>query len=222
MESSQELLSSIIQILGSTVNLGLPTEIKADLLFQIYIFSLIIQAARDANGSISYEDVFGNTNSNFIFRSKPGYIYSNKHAYTHANIIFPNKEPLEVHMGVRVLGKSKVLHECDIAVIYKKEAISCRENKYHPSSSKIIVAVECKFYTKNLDLDLARSFMGLSLDLSVKVNNFFVTNSTSDSVNKLLQSSKRDWEHNIVPRNINDVDRLCNLFQKSFEGYKAL
>jgi len=221
MTINRDLLDQVISNIRESINIKLTSSDKTDLLYQAYIFSLVVVAAKDAGASVRYENVLNRTPKDFIFRAKPGYIYSIRHPYTYAIVEFPNKPSLEIHMGVRVLGKSKVLHECDIAVIFKNEADACRLHNYHPQSCKIVLAVECKFYTNNLDLDLARSFIGLDSDLSVKEGSYFVSNSSSDSVNKLLNARKKLWEHNIAPSHTNDVIRLLNLFQKTFEGFKA-
>lgn len=221
MTINQNLLNQIISNVASATNVNLRISSKVDILYQAYIFSLIVTAARNEGAIVRYESRQSATPRNFIWRAKPGYIYSNRHEYTYAVIEFVNKPILEIHMGVRVIGKSKVLHECDISVIRRTEALSCYTNAYHPQSSKIILAVECKFYTNNLDLNLARSFIGLDSDLSIEQGSYFVSNSSSDSVNKFLNNRKKLWEHNIAPNYPNDVTRLLNLFQKTFEGFKA-
>jgi len=155
-----------------------------------------------------------------VFRTSPGYIFSTAHAYTHAIITFPNKPPLEAHVGVRVVGKSRVLHECDVAVIEQAEAETCRQRQVPPRSSKVLIAVECKFYSTPLQLYLARAFLGLASDLSVK-EAIFVTNTSSDSIEKLLSGRAQKWEHKLTPSSAKEVLRLKHEFQNAFKTYKA-
>jgi hypothetical protein len=188
-------------------------------LFEAYAFSIVLMAARAEGANVTYRDVFGNPAQNLIFRSSPGHIYSRIRPYTHAVISFLGKDPLEAHIGVRVAGKSGVLHECDVAVIDQAEADTCRFQSVPPRSHKILIAIECKFYATTLQLGLGRAFIGLTTDMSAK-KTFFVTNTSSDSVERLLTGRKRDWERNVVPASNLEVTRLTNTFQQCFRNYK--
>ncbi len=220
MNSSAELLIEIRKVLGTAISPSLSTFSNTSDIFEAYVFCLIIQAARVEGATIYYRDVHGNTPTTFVFRTSPGYIYSTVHTYTHAVIEFPNKPPLENHIGVRVVGKSGVLHECDVAVIEQAEAETCRRSTVPPRSHKVLIAVECKFYTTLLHLNLARAFIGLTTDIS-NGNRFFVSNTQSESVERLLSNRKRDWEHNLTPRATIEVDRLRHKFQDAFHHFKA-
>ena len=50
---------------------------------------------------------------------------------------------------------------------------------------------------------------------------FFVSNTSADSVEKLLAHKRRKWEHEIVPSRLVDVARLKNLFQEVFKNFKT-
>jgi hypothetical protein len=136
-------------------------------------------------------------------------------------IEFSNKPALEAHIGIKIAGKSVVLHEADIAVLDRADAENCRRNFVSPRSSKVIVAVECKYYSSALQLHLARSFIGLVSDISSK-DPFFVTNTSATSVEKLLSHRVSHWEKDISPAcSNNEVDRLLYSFRSSFKNYKA-
>ncbi len=220
MTINKVLLNEIQSILGSSISPSLSAASAGSDLFEGFVFCLAIQAAKTEGAAVYYSDVSGNIPKSFVFRTSPGYIYSQMHQYTHAVIIFPDKLPLETHIGVRVVGKSGVLHECDVAIIEQAEAEMCRQRKVPPRSSKVFVAMECKFYSTTLKLDLARSFIGLLSDISPK-ESVFVTNSSSSSVEKLLSARKKKWEHNVIPSSTNEVSRLQHLFQDAFKNYKA-
>jgi len=215
-----DLLNQIANTFGSTVSSSLTSASDTSDIFEAYVFCLVLEAAQTEGAIIIYRDVIGNTPANFIFRTSPGYIFSTNQNYTHAVILFPDKTPLEVHVGVRVVGKSGVLHECDVAVIEQSEAETCRQKQVPPRSSKVLIAVECKFYSTPLQLHLAREFIGLTTDLSV-TKPIFVSNSSSDSLEKLLSGRARAWEHNLVPSATVEVMRLRHKFQDAFQTYKA-
>jgi len=214
------LLTQIQATLGAAISPSLTTASDTSDIFEAYVFSLVMEAARTEGASITYRDVFGNTPSVFVFRTSPGYIFSRNQPYTHAIIAFLNKPPLETHVGVRVVGKSGVLHECDVAVIEQAEAETCRQRQVPPRSSKVLIAVECKFHSTPLQLHLARAFIGLTSDLSAS-ESVFVTNSFSDSLEKLLSGRGKDWEHNLAPNALVEVMRLRHKFQDAFQNYKA-
>lgn len=220
MNNQEELLDQISNILGSTISPGLSTSSNTSDIFEAYVFCLIIQAAKIEGATISYRDVNGISPTTFVFRTSPGYIYSTIHPYTHAVIEFPNKPPLEAHIGVRIVGSSGVLHECDVAVIEQVEAETCRRGMVPPRNTKVLIAVECKFYTTSLQLHLARAFIGLTTDIS-NSNRFFVSNTQSDSIERLLSKRNRVWGHNLTPSASLEVDRLRHKFQDVYQNFKA-
>lgn len=223
MPIDPEFLNEIQSSLESiTPNLTMSDD--ASDVFEAYIFSLVIRAARNEGATVSFQDFFGNTPSTFVFRTSPGYISSRERPYTHAVIEFPGKPELEAHLGIRIEGLSRVLHECDVAVIYKDEADTCRQNpNIHPRHSKVIMAVECKFYSTMINLNLVRSFVGLISDIS-KEDRFFVVNvplDTPGSVQTFLSRHAKGWDHNVIPSSNNSLNRLIASFQNVFKNYKA-
>ncbi len=101
---------------------------------------------------------------------------------------------------------SHVMRECDVAVIEQSEAETCRRQQVPPRSHKVILAVECKFYSTPLHLHLAREFIGLTSDFHSKTESLFVTNSYSESVERLLTARRKTWENNIKPRVNNSLE----------------
>lgn len=220
MTIAQDLLAQIQATLSSAISPSLTTASDTSDIFEAYVFTLVVEAAETEGAAITYRDVDGNKPPVFVFRTSPGYIFSRNRAYTHAVIAFSEKLPLEAHVGVRVVGKSGVLHECDVAVIEQAEAETCRQRQVPPRPSKVLVAVECKFYSTPHQLNFARAFIGLTSDLSA-TQPLFVTNSSSDSLEKLLSERGRIWEHNLTPSASVKVMRLRHKFQNAFQDYKA-
>jgi hypothetical protein len=189
-------------------------------LFEAYVLTLIVEAARLEGGTVSYETVDGTAVTQFYFRTSPGHIYSTRHPYTHAVIDFGTRPPLEVHLGIRVAGKSQVLHECDVAVLDRAEARECRRNRTEPRSRTLEISAEAKFYTTSLQLNLARSYVGLVTDLSVSFP-CFVTNSTSASAMRLLAARKERHWYDRVMVGQSSTDLLRSFFATAFHHYKA-
>jgi hypothetical protein len=231
MAIEDELLAEIQTTLGSSITPSLRRSDPSGI-FEGYILSLVLKAAvrMGARNPIQYEDVNGNTPAIFEFRTSPGYIASTARLYTHAIIEFPDKPVLEAHIGVLVEGESGVLHECDVAVLTREEAVRCRGESrlawsgspaiwVSPSTAKIVLSVECKFYRRaNLDIDLARSFLGLTSDMSSKCVKYFVASTSSNSVEVLLNSKGKSWYSNILP-GVVGTEMLQGSFQKTFENF---
>lgn len=220
MTQESTLISQIESTLGKAISPATLRLSSASDIFEAYVFSLLIEAAIMENARVSYRDVFGNIPTTFVFRTSPGYIFSRVRPYTHAVLAFQKVPPLEAHIGVRIVGKSGVLHECDVAVIDQAEAETCRQRRVPPRSSKVLIAVECKFYSTPVQLSLARAFIGLVSDLSTE-RTVFVTNTASESLEKLLSKRRKNWEHNVVPTSLVAVSRLRHQFQEAFKNYKA-
>jgi len=220
MAINDDLLKAIDTALGSAVAPGLSTSSAISDLFEAYIFGLVVKAAQAEKGNVEYYDVHGSVATTFVFRTSPGQLFSAAHPYTYASIEFPGKELLEAHVGVRVAGKSTVLHELDVCVLTHAEATTSRLYHVPPRSRSLELAIECKYYTTNLALGLARSFIGLDTDLST-TECFFVSSNSSESVEALLTSRARKWDSKILPANSRNVERLRNAFQIVFQRYKA-
>lgn len=216
------MLTQIQAVLGPAISAAPVASSALPDVFEAYVLTLLLRAARDEGAQVAFRGRDGSVATSLLLRTSPGYIYSNAKNYTHALIEFAGRPALEGHTGIKVAGKSGVLHEFDVAVLDRAEAENCRMNNVSPRSSRIIVGVECKFYSSALQLHLARGFVGLVADISTK-NPFFVTNTSSSSVEKLLSHRvKNGWEKDITPTCMNsEVDRLVNAFRNSFKNYKA-
>ena len=225
MDPNQELIDAIEQSLGHAVSPGISTSTAAYDLFEVFIFSLIVEAARNLSGTVQFRNIgdppTAPFNNQFTFRTSPGNIYSTAHKYTYARISFPQHDALEAHVGIYVTGVSRVRHECDVAVLKAVDAENCRANNVHPRSSDLWLATECKFYASQLGLDLGRSFLGLVTEIH-RNSRFFVSNSSSPSVEKLLAHHKMRWQVDVVPDNAYIVNRLRTSFEEVFQNYRAV
>lgn len=220
MTSSADLLNQIRATLGSAVSPSHTSSSDVSDVFEAYVFALVVEAARIEGASIQYRNVDGSPTSAFVFRTSPGYLHSRRHNYSHAVIEFENKPTLEAHLGVRVAGQSTVAHECDVSVLWATEAQMCRNDRVLPRSMSVEIAVECKFYTTPVPLNLARSFIGLGADLTAN-HCYFVVNTSSVNAERLLARKGKHWNTTVIPSNGYEVQRLRNTFQTAFANFKA-
>lgn len=219
MPVHDDLIRAIEAIVADAESVGYADPGSTNDVYENYVWTLALQAASYHDATISYQTVDGATTTSLVFRTAPGAIYSSNSQYTHAVLSFPDCPPLEVHVGVRITGKSRVLHECDVAVIDGDEADLCRREQVHPRASKVLIAVECKFYTTAIQLHLGRGFLGLTNDI-LRKDRYFVTNGASTSVNKLITYHQTEWEFGVLPKT-RAADALVHSFARAFRNYRA-
>lgn len=213
------LLTAINGALGGISSTITAASSGADV-FEGYVFSLVLEAASAEGATVTFRNRDGGVPSTAIFRTSPAHLYSNAQNYTHALISFPGVPLLEAHTGVYLSGRSRLIHEADVVVLDSSEADQCRDNSVPPRSFACLLTIECKFYSGNISLALGRGFVGLCTDLSAD-EKFFVTNSGSISVEKLLTHRRLKWTSQLRPSQTIVVDRLRNEIQAVFKDYVA-
>jgi hypothetical protein len=215
------LFDEILAALNGLAPANLAATSAGNDLYEGYAWALVIEAARREGADVSFRTNTGSAPTTYFFRKSPSSIFSTLHPYCHAEIAFQNCPTLEAHVGVYVAGRSQVEHECDVAVLHKSEADLCRQRAVHPRSSKLIVAVECKFYINaNVGINLGRSFLGLLSDI-YSGERFFVSTKDSSSVKKLFAKHNKEYELGLSPL-VPDIEvRLRGGFEKAFRDFKA-
>ena len=158
----QSMLSEIQTLLGQVATTAISSSSAGDDVFEVYAFSLVLEAARREGADIQYENVSGAFQGTCTFRTSPGHIWSERRPYTHAVLSLTGKPSLEAHLGVMLQGSSGTPHEADIAVIPRSEGLTCRLNRAEPRASTALLTIECKFYTTPLPLGMGRGFVGLA------------------------------------------------------------
>jgi hypothetical protein len=217
-----DLMNAINGALSASITPSLTVGSKGDDLYEAYVWSVVIRAARNRGAAIEFKDRNGNdVVTTFYFRTSPGELWWGSNDYCHAEIRFPGCPALEAHVGIYVGGRSQVRHECDVAVLYKDEANICRTKHVLPRASKVELAVECKYYINSTPgLSLGRSFLGLCDEIQ-KPNRFFIATSHSTSVAKLLPKHTRDCNLHFNPVWQRDVDVTRAVFETVFERFIA-
>lgn len=219
MTVRDDLIAEIERIISAAANVGYADPVATNDVYENFVWALCLRAAAAQGALITYQTVHETQASTLVFRTTPGAIYSTSKNYTHAILDFAGCPELELHVGIRVTGRSRVLHECDVAVVDGFEAQLCRLNQVHPRASKVHIAAECKFYTSALQLFLGRGFLGLTSDIYRK-ERYLVTNSNSSSVTKLVSHHQSEWDFGVFP-GATQAEALYHRFARAFRNYKV-
>ena len=218
------LIASIESALTASISPLLTSPSHGGDLYELYIWSLVVDAARAEGAIVDFRNVHGAlVTSDFVFRTSPGRIFSTLQPYTHARISFERCPVLEVHLGIFIAGKSKVIHECDVAVIYADAAETCRMEHVHPKSTQLLLSAECKFYVQStMGVGLARSYLGLVSEFKHTHRDcYFVAVSESNNVERLFVHHQKDWETGVAPNDVKSrPQRLKAAFEKTFRNFK--
>lgn len=187
--------------------------------YEGYVLSLAVLAAAEVGAHVEFHTVKGAATRDLVFRTSPGEIWSTRHDYTHALVSIPKVPPLEIHIGVKVEGASRVAHECDVLILWAAEAEYCRRTRCLPRTKYCVAAAECKFYGPPPPLGAARGFEGLCVDLGkVGKKAVLVTNGQNASSVTYLKKRRRAWEQNMVP-GAAQVDALKKKFRDALRDH---
>ncbi|MFD8864038.1 hypothetical protein ACFV1F_06545 [Streptomyces sp. NPDC059590] len=186
--------------------------------YEGFVFSLVVSTASKWGAQVRYEDVHGNTVQDLLFRTGPGQLYQKTKPFTHAVIEFDRAPALEAHVGVRIQGGSGVLHECDVVVLQADEAALSRREGIAPRGTKCLLAIECKYYTTHLGIELARNFEGLHADLRAQ-HELFVSNTSAPNVLRYLSARKREYEPLVAPSSPDRVQEVRSQIRRAFKSY---
>ncbi|MBT0768739.1 hypothetical protein KIH74_07365 [Kineosporia sp. J2-2] len=169
---------------------------KNDDLYEAYLWCLVLQAARRRGYTdIEILDRHGATPKDVRLRRGPGRL-SVVHQYTHAVLKLPPRQSetglclgadeLEVHVGVRVRGRSGVLHEADVLVLPARIARQRRTDREDPHWCDPYVVIEAKYYSDKISLSLGRGFSGLMSEL-LRARGIFASTVPNPKIRDLLE-----------------------------------
>jgi hypothetical protein len=220
MPIPDELVNAISEAVGTLVGLGAITASADSDRFEAYVWSLVVAAAIAEGASVNYKNPAKVPVTDLLFRTSPGSISTKLPAFTHASIAFPGKPELEAHVGVKVQGKSRVPHECDVVVLPAAEVDTCRLKNAHPRHSAVVIAAECKYYYSNLPFRLSREFLGLCKEMRA-IDLYFAVNTSKESVEKVLAYYRCHCETLVFPSGAGS-ETLLHAFRKAFRDFKRL
>jgi hypothetical protein len=213
----EDLLEDVASVLGPAVGPTFRNPAAVWDLFEVWVFSRLLEAARVEGYTIDFRDVHGAAPPEFIFRTSPGRI-AGAHPYCHAVITHPGVQAMELHQGVFVQGVSKTPHECDVVLLLQTVAAESRRRGIEPGCRGVEIAVECKFLAGQVRLHMLREFIGLCAELGRKPV-WFATNSTSGSLQAVLTRHKLQWEDEMGP-GLAATQRLVHAFRTLLDHLK--
>lgn len=217
MPLNPQLLADI-QATLATLSRQYSSRARNSDIYELWVLSQVCAAARDRGATVRFLDGHGNPVRHLFVRTSPGQIFGPGANFSHALIEFPNSPPLEGHIGIYVEGRSRVVHECDVAVLSQADANHCRQNSVHPVRSKLELGVECKYYSSRLGLDLGRSFLGLSEEMKVGSMGF-ASNAQSNSLDRIFKTHRLNWWHDLDPSNPTEIAQLRAWSSEIFKRY---
>lgn len=192
MPTLADLRTAVDTLLGlpatsSVLRLNSNTRERA---FEAYVFSLLIQAVRQAGGTVGLQGVTSGANPNpVVFRGAPGYMGSRAQDFCFARCNLHGKE-FEIHVGVIYVGSSGATHEVDVSIYDRSAADTVRGSPgLQPGARRLRAAFECKFYDSQLGTALGRAFVGLVSDCGQLKAKKFVTNGQSQGLARYFSKS---------------------------------
>jgi hypothetical protein len=224
------LLSDIAGLLPLALDPAYATRAATNDLYEVVSFCLVVQAAEDADGNVTFKDGDDRVVTSLCFRTQPQYI--SKGPYTHALIEFDGKLPLEAHIGIYVSPKSLEPMECDVSIVHKSEAdffrnhsnrpIKNRGKRKGPDGLKVLIAVECKYWENDLNSLVSYACIGRFKSLAAKHRHIVVANRSKSAGRKILEGlGSYVWQPEILPAKISAIRRFRGLLTQEFMDYHA-
>lgn len=187
-------------------------------LYEASLLPICIAAATDAGGSavLTYDGT--NPATALRFRMSPGNLWSSDICYVRVTFSDTPKA-LEIHLGVYVVGKSKVAHECDVALIDSMEAERSRLLRVHPRNSKLIYAIEAKHYSRSPGIGIGRGFLGLTQELVAKKCSLVFPSTSSATLSGLIATKDSQVYSELLP-GTNAARRLQSHIDQAIRNWK--
>lgn len=187
--------------LPTTMTASGPKPTAGNDLYEAYLFGLVVEAARAVGYKVSFHTALGPAASLHLRRS-PGRLGSAGtpgSPFVHALLEFVGRPALELHTGVVIAGRSKVVHEADVLLLPQADADRARAANVDPASAKTRLVVEAKYYTSPVSLSTSREFLGLSKDLSTGKVVFACTLSNASATALLAGTSSVEYDVGVLP-----------------------
>jgi hypothetical protein len=190
------MLHDIQAALGAAVHLWTGKRAALDDFYEAFVWAQIVRLARARSWHVQFINA-GPANDEFEFRRGPGRMRSSK-AYSYAEIHAPTNV-IEVHVGVKVRGKSRVLHEFDVVAVEKTSADLCRINGWDPFYSEVRLHAECKYHKGDMNLGIARAILGLKMDCPTIHPMLLSRRDGPPTIRRLLQPYHATYVFNVFP-----------------------
>lgn len=227
LATSEQLLASLLAALPAALPTTMTTEgprpTAGNDLYEAYLFGLVLRAARLERFRITLADADGLA-SVLKLRRAPGRLASagsSAARFTHAVLECPTRPTLEVHTGVGVVGRSKVIHEADVLVLPQSDADRCRQFNLDPRGARALLLIEAKYYTEILKLGTGREFLGLCSEINADYR-VFVATVAGNSVVSLLSGRAPGiaYDIGVLPRRPAEAS-LVSLLRRIMRDYRS-
>ncbi|XVU22085.1 hypothetical protein ACQPZJ_33100 [Actinoplanes sp. CA-054009] len=193
----QELVDAVENAIGVLAPIYRGSAAESDL-YEAALLTIAVEAAEAAGGTTLITSDGRNRSSQLTFRRSPGNLWLGD--FTYVLVTFPSTTRcLEIHLGVYVVGGSKVPHECDIAVIDQGEAERSRQGLVHPRRPKLIASIEAKHYAVAPGIGIGRGFLGLAAELGQSKCALAFPARRSSSVAALLAARPSECFDEVIP-----------------------
>lgn len=220
--ASSSLLSRVQAAFGSAGTLGYNSSTAAHDIYEGYVLTLLLWAAKHDGWNLQCRDGGGKPTTRVVFRLGPGRLPTGN--FTHVHLSKPGKVDLEAHIGVKVIGKApyvatlkkrstNVVHEFDLLVLPSSAAALCRSRGTDPDHGSVVVHAEAKFYGGNLPLPLGRAVVGLAAECDLGNKSVLVTNRMGTTVQDLVQHYDVQFRFFVTPFGKGE-SHLISLFKR--------
>ena len=191
-----QAISNVVASIGAAAP-SLTSAARTWTLYEAFTLCCLVEALSQLGAQFEVHDQDDTPTGTLVLRTKPGLLYSRDVPYTFIVARASGRE-YEIHSDVRVVGRSKVLHEIDVALLDRAEGIRCRQAQVSPRQAKVRFLAECKFYGEALPLRIGREFLGLSSECTPRAKTI-VSNVGSDSVHRMIVSHKGTANFEVSP-----------------------
>jgi hypothetical protein len=198
-------IANEISLLGASAP-ALMSRARVEKLYEIFVLSCLARALRQLGATLSARDSSDSPTGDLVFRLGPGLIWAPTSAPGFIYVSYKGDE-YEIQNGLRVLGHSKVLHELDVCLIDRDEAVRCRTNRINPVPARIKFLAECKYYGDSLPLGLGREYLGLSKEFNLRVKTI-VSNISSDEIHNLVTKHKGTENFDVSMIRPNNIEQF--------------
>lgn len=191
MASLADLDRELRTMLGASAVFYPNGKPQLDDYYEAYLWAETLDAAA-TNWTVAHVNVGSGTD--FTFRMGPGKLTSSA-AYTYATLKRGPRRG-ELHVGIRIKGRSGVLHEFDVVGLSRSAADRCRMQGVQPDERDTRLHIEAKFHAADLSLGTGRSIIGLGMDCP-SIHPFLVSRRQgSDTMRQLIKTYGGTYVHN--------------------------
>lgn len=186
---------------------ALMTRAVTSKIYEIFTLACLVRALRGLNATLLAKDSSDRRTNNLVFRLGPGTIGAPQSTPGFIHVTLQTTE-YEIQNGLRVSGRSKVLHELDVCLIDRAEAMKCRRNGSDPTYRLVKFIAECKCYGSSVQLSLGREYLGLSSEFPMKRVKTMVSNVSNEEVHDLVTNHNGTENFDVTPLLPRNVDRF--------------